>query len=148
MFHGQWYTHGSKTILQETAHSKSLYLLDACDSNPTASIYKKCNIKMLGPNDEELPDDRNPDSNDFHCGYVNLCSWFFFHVKPRSDYSISGLFGTRKGLIFWTFPQPVRFKNWFLISMSPGHVFPVPSKQRKKVSKNWRSHLMGFHSMV
>ncbi|KAG6876747.1 hypothetical protein C0993_000724 [Termitomyces sp. T159_Od127] len=67
MFHGQWFIHGSKTILQETAHSKSLFLLKSCEDNPAASIFKKCNIKMLGPEDAEPPDDGQPHSNDFHC---------------------------------------------------------------------------------
>lgn len=69
MFHGQWYVHGSKTLLQETAHSKSLYLQNQCADNPTASIVKKCNVKMLVPEDEEVADDYSPNSNDFHCGY-------------------------------------------------------------------------------
>ncbi|KAG6862076.1 hypothetical protein C0995_007206 [Termitomyces sp. Mi166 len=67
MFHGQWFIHGSKTILQETAHSKSLFLLKTCEDNPVASIFKKCNITMLGPEDTEPPDDSQPDSNDYHC---------------------------------------------------------------------------------
>ncbi|KAG6854702.1 hypothetical protein C0991_002414 [Blastosporella zonata] len=68
MFHGQWFIHGSKTILQEIAHSKSLFLLKSCEKSiPAASIYKKCNIKMMGPEETELPDDGVQDSNDFHC---------------------------------------------------------------------------------
>ncbi|RDB21087.1 DNA (cytosine-5)-methyltransferase 1A [Hypsizygus marmoreus] len=70
MFHGQWYTHGSKTILQETAHSKALYLTNKCEDNPTASIFKKCKITMLGSEEVEPPDDEQPDSNDFHCSLV------------------------------------------------------------------------------
>ncbi|KAL0946534.1 hypothetical protein HGRIS_012742 [Hohenbuehelia grisea] len=68
MFHGQWFVHGSTTILQETAHSKSLYIINECDDNPTASIYKMCNVQMLRPGEEEIPDDFEPDSNNFHCG--------------------------------------------------------------------------------
>lgn len=74
MFHGQWYSHGSKTILQETAHSKSLFLMNKCEDNPTASIFKKCNIRMMSPEDEEILDDHRPDANDFHCRYV-LCNF-------------------------------------------------------------------------
>lgn len=70
MFHGQWYSHGSKTILQETAHSKSLFLMNKCEDNPTASIFKKCNIRMMSPEDEEILDDHRPDANDFHCSLV------------------------------------------------------------------------------
>ena len=32
--------HGSKTILQEAAHSKSLFLINSCATNPIASIVK------------------------------------------------------------------------------------------------------------
>ena len=67
MFHGQWFVHGSKTILQETAHSKALYLINKCESNPTASIFKKCKITMMSPDDAEAVDDGKPDANDFHC---------------------------------------------------------------------------------
>ncbi|KAG6844921.1 hypothetical protein H0H87_002405 [Tephrocybe sp. NHM501043] len=70
MFHHQWLTHGSKTILQETAHSKSLFLLDGCDDNPVAAIFKKCNVTWLKPEDKELPDDGAPNSNDFHCSLI------------------------------------------------------------------------------
>ena len=70
MFHGQWYSHGSKTILQETAHSKSLFLMNKCEDNPTASIFKKCSVRMIGPEDVEMLDDGKPDANDFHCRYV------------------------------------------------------------------------------
>jgi len=70
MFHGQWFSHGCKTILQETSHSKSLYLLDACDDNHISAIFKKCNVKILKPGDEEQPDDASYDANDFHCGQV------------------------------------------------------------------------------
>ncbi|KAG6916653.1 hypothetical protein DXG01_005939 [Tephrocybe rancida] len=67
MFHGQWFIHGSKTILQETAHSKSLFLLHTCENNPAASIFKKCNVTMMGLEDGEIPDNGEPLSNDFHC---------------------------------------------------------------------------------
>ncbi|KAF5380878.1 hypothetical protein D9615_004125 [Tricholomella constricta] len=67
MFHGQWFVHGSKTILQETAHSKSLFLLYKCEDNPIASIFKKCKVTMMGSEDLESIDDGQPDANDFHC---------------------------------------------------------------------------------
>ncbi|KDR81704.1 hypothetical protein GALMADRAFT_239835 [Galerina marginata CBS 339.88] len=70
MFHGLWFVHGSKTLLQETSHSKALYLLQSCDDNPITSIIKKCNVKIMRPGDEEIEDDGSPDSNDFHCGLM------------------------------------------------------------------------------
>ncbi|KAF8077759.1 C5-DNA-methyltransferase [Lyophyllum atratum] len=66
-FHGQWYEHGSKTILQETAHSKSLFLLFECANNPIASIFTKCKVTLLGNEETEIPDDAQPNANDFHC---------------------------------------------------------------------------------
>jgi len=68
MFHGQWFVHGCKTILQETSHSKALYLLKkSCDSNPISSIFKKCNLTIMKEGDDETLDDGNRDANDFHC---------------------------------------------------------------------------------
>ncbi|KAG5636823.1 hypothetical protein H0H81_006739 [Sphagnurus paluster] len=67
MFHGQWFLPGSKTILQETAHSKSVYLLYQCADMPVASIIKECKVKMTAPGDTEIKDDARPDANDFHC---------------------------------------------------------------------------------
>jgi hypothetical protein len=94
MFHGQWFTHGSKTILQETAHSKSLYLINKCEDNPTASIFKKCKIRMMAPEDEEIIDDGQPDANDFHCGYV-----LFLAIFMGALLYIKAWFGTMKMLI-------------------------------------------------
>lgn len=69
MFHGQWFTHGCKTVLQETSHSKALYLLKkSCDNNPISSIFKKCNVTILEHVDAEVVDDGDRDANDFHCG--------------------------------------------------------------------------------
>lgn len=71
MFHGQWLTHGCKTILQETAHTQALYLLKgSCDDNAISTIFQKCNLMLLEPGDEEPGDSKIPDSNDFHCGLV------------------------------------------------------------------------------
>ena len=74
--HGQWFTHGSKTLLQETAHTKALFLMNSCNDMPVAAIYQKCNFRWLRP-DELEPDDNNPElENDFHCGYVIDVSLF------------------------------------------------------------------------
>ncbi len=70
MFHGLWFSHGSKTLLQETSHSKALYLLGTCDDNLITTIVKKCNFKIMRPDEEEVEDDGDAKSNDFHCGYV------------------------------------------------------------------------------
>ncbi|KAF8163400.1 S-adenosyl-L-methionine-dependent methyltransferase [Crassisporium funariophilum] len=69
-FHGQWFVHGSKTALQETSHSKSLYFLGTCDDNGISSIFKKSYVRILGDGDEEVADDGSHDANDFHCGLM------------------------------------------------------------------------------
>ncbi|KJA27122.1 hypothetical protein HYPSUDRAFT_212781 [Hypholoma sublateritium FD-334 SS-4] len=70
MFHGLWFSHGSKTILQETSHSKALYLLGTCDDNLITAIVKKCNFKVMRSDEEEVEDDGDTKSNDFHCGLL------------------------------------------------------------------------------
>lgn len=47
MFHGQWYQHGSRLLLQEMAHPRALYLLDSCDSMPLDCIYQKCSVTAV-----------------------------------------------------------------------------------------------------
>jgi DNA (cytosine-5)-methyltransferase 1 len=74
LFHGQWLVHGSKTILQEAAHSRSLYLINSCASNPVASIFKKCEVKMLEGDEKEPHDDQNPRAENYHCGQVTYFS--------------------------------------------------------------------------
>ncbi|KAJ7578378.1 S-adenosyl-L-methionine-dependent methyltransferase [Mycena floridula] len=78
MFHCQWFTHGSKTLLQETAHPTGLYLLNECDSNPIASIYSKVDVKMLDVVDKEPLEDDDEKSKSFHCGLIydrEACSY-------------------------------------------------------------------------
>lgn len=69
LFHGQWYTHGSKTLLQETAHPQSLFLIDDCESGlPLASIYQKCNLRELAIGDDEPVDESAANENNFFHG--------------------------------------------------------------------------------
>ncbi|KAF8911019.1 S-adenosyl-L-methionine-dependent methyltransferase [Gymnopilus junonius] len=70
MFHGLWFTHGSKTLLQETSHSKALYLLKCCDDNPVTSIFRKCNFRVAQPLEQEIEDDGSHNSNDFFCSHL------------------------------------------------------------------------------
>ncbi|KAH9180823.1 S-adenosyl-L-methionine-dependent methyltransferase [Lactarius sanguifluus] len=55
--HGQWLAHGSKTLLQEAAHSNGLFLMNSCDNIPLASIIQKCNLHWLAPDEKEPPED-------------------------------------------------------------------------------------------
>ncbi|KAJ7709524.1 hypothetical protein B0H17DRAFT_1028224 [Mycena rosella] len=56
MFHGQWFTHGSRTLLQEVTHSQELFVLPECDNISVATIYQKCQVRFLTPDEVEEPD--------------------------------------------------------------------------------------------
>jgi DNA (cytosine-5)-methyltransferase 1 len=101
MFHGQWFSHGCKTILQETSHSKALYFLDTCDDNHISAIFKKCNVKILKPGDEEQPDDACYDANDFHCGQVIL----YFIKVIQLKYSFESLMYDEEHVSFFDLPD-------------------------------------------
>ncbi|KAI9459440.1 S-adenosyl-L-methionine-dependent methyltransferase [Lactarius psammicola] len=55
--HGQWLAHGSKTLLQEAAHSNGLFLMNSCDNIPLASIIQKCNLHWLASDEKEPSED-------------------------------------------------------------------------------------------
>ncbi|KAI0042682.1 hypothetical protein FA95DRAFT_1575568, partial [Auriscalpium vulgare] len=66
-FHGQWYAHGSKTLLQEITHSRALFPMALCDTIPLASILSKCNLQLLAPGEHEPPEDVTDMDNYFFC---------------------------------------------------------------------------------
>ncbi|KAJ6624492.1 S-adenosyl-L-methionine-dependent methyltransferase [Mycena sp. CBHHK59/15] len=73
MFHGQWLQHGNtqQTLLQEMAHPQELFLISECDEQPVASILRKCEVKMLEP-DEDCPepvDDSDPNASKYFCRF-------------------------------------------------------------------------------
>ncbi|OJA16031.1 hypothetical protein AZE42_04288 [Rhizopogon vesiculosus] len=70
-FHAQWFTHSSKTLLQQAGHSHALYLM-LCDCSDVEidAISQKCNVRDL-PMDNFQPDESNlKDDNDFHSGLL------------------------------------------------------------------------------
>lgn len=70
-FHAQWFTHSSKTLLQEAGHPNALYLmLSECSDVEIDAISQKCNVREL-PMDSFQPDESTlDDDNDFHSGYT------------------------------------------------------------------------------
>ncbi|KAL0581108.1 hypothetical protein V5O48_000897 [Marasmius crinis-equi] len=82
MFHGQWYQHGSRTMLQETAHSHSLFLLPSCDDNPVTSIFRKCEVRFLEPGQNEEVDDKSHMATNFHCTLMWDNEQFSFRDIP------------------------------------------------------------------
>ncbi|KAJ3855004.1 S-adenosyl-L-methionine-dependent methyltransferase [Lentinula lateritia] len=73
-FHGRWLEHGSKTFLQETAHSHSLFLTKDCDDAPASSIFRKCDVKFLQIHELEGEDDKNFQGDTYFCQYTWLDS--------------------------------------------------------------------------
>jgi DNA (cytosine-5)-methyltransferase 1 len=57
--HVQWYEHGCKTILQETAHPYGLFALPECADVPVGTILGRCIVRHMKPGDEE--------PYDYHC---------------------------------------------------------------------------------
>lgn len=82
VFHGQWYQHGSKTFLQETANAQSLFLIDECEPDiPLASIYQRCNLRELSMDEDEPTDETSPHENNFYHGCVEL------HITSRTSHN-------------------------------------------------------------
>lgn len=52
-FHARWLQHGSQMLLQETAHPNGLFYLNECDDLPVECIYRRCNLRVLGPDEPE-----------------------------------------------------------------------------------------------
>lgn len=77
MFHGQWFAHSSKTLLQELGHSQALYLmLTDCEDIHIDAISQKCNVRDLDPNVPEPIDGNASEENDFFTTYDIL------HLRP------------------------------------------------------------------
>lgn len=48
LLHVQWFQHGSKTILQQTAHQLELFALYECDDIPISAILGHVEISHPG----------------------------------------------------------------------------------------------------
>ncbi|KAJ7079074.1 S-adenosyl-L-methionine-dependent methyltransferase [Mycena belliarum] len=70
MFHAQWFTHGSRTFLQEVSHSQELFLLNECDDIAVATIYRRCEVNFLDLNTVEEPDEFDPQARNYFCQYA------------------------------------------------------------------------------
>ena len=44
MFHGQWFSRGSDTVLGETGDPYELFVVDQCDDNPLGAIIGKVKV--------------------------------------------------------------------------------------------------------
>lgn len=67
MFHGRWLEHGSKTCLQEVAHSRGLFLTNTCADEPLTSIFQKVDVKFFRLGEPEPEDDEDPEGDSFFC---------------------------------------------------------------------------------
>ncbi|KIK61812.1 hypothetical protein GYMLUDRAFT_260822 [Collybiopsis luxurians FD-317 M1] len=85
MFHGQWMEHGSKTLLQEAAHSRGLFLTNACADQHVNSIFCKCDVKLLNPGELEVVDDESFDGDQFFCQFLWDAKNASFVDLPRPE---------------------------------------------------------------
>lgn len=86
MFHGQWLTHSSKTLLQELSHSQALYLmLTDCEDIPINAISQKCNVRELDSDTPEPIGGGASEENDFFTRYDVL------YVYSPSNTTITSL---------------------------------------------------------
>ncbi|KAJ7172149.1 hypothetical protein C8R46DRAFT_1084943 [Mycena filopes] len=67
MLHGHWFSHGSRTILQEVTHTQELFLLHECDDIPVATIFQKCDVRFLKFDETEEADQFNPEARSYFC---------------------------------------------------------------------------------
>ncbi|KAJ7137682.1 S-adenosyl-L-methionine-dependent methyltransferase [Mycena epipterygia] len=65
MFHGQWFLHGSRTILEQVTHTQELFGLYECDDVPVATIYQKCDVRFLEVGEVEEPDQFEPNARNY-----------------------------------------------------------------------------------
>jgi DNA (cytosine-5)-methyltransferase 1 len=66
-FHAQWFMHSSKTILQETADPKELFLINECADVMLSEVLQKAQVRILGPEEDEPVDEKPDEENDFYC---------------------------------------------------------------------------------
>ncbi|KAF7965632.1 hypothetical protein HWV62_42606 [Athelia sp. TMB] len=90
-FHGQWYSHGSKMLLQEVAHPQSLFLLDTCDPIDLATIVQKCNVRELAFDETEPPVKVDSDDSNFFTGFmlIERDSSFIYLTSPEVEEAVS-----------------------------------------------------------
>ncbi|KAJ6597262.1 S-adenosyl-L-methionine-dependent methyltransferase [Mycena vulgaris] len=70
MFHGQWFLHGSRSVVQEYTHTQELLLLHECDDVAVATIYQKCPVRFLELGEGEEPDKLDPQVRDYFCRFM------------------------------------------------------------------------------
>ncbi|KAJ7784448.1 S-adenosyl-L-methionine-dependent methyltransferase [Mycena metata] len=69
-FHGTWLVHGSRTLVQEAAHSQELFLLEECDDIPVSSIFRKCSVSELKVDQLGPLDKRDENSTTYFTRFV------------------------------------------------------------------------------
>ncbi|KAF7338022.1 BAH domain-containing protein [Mycena venus] len=88
MLHGQWFQHGSRTILQETSHSQELFLLNECDNIAVATIFQKCDVRFPRFDEPEEPDKSDPEARNYFCRFLYDDEQHSFMDPPVNELSI------------------------------------------------------------
>ncbi|KAJ6508639.1 S-adenosyl-L-methionine-dependent methyltransferase, partial [Mycena sanguinolenta] len=82
--HGQWFAHGSDTILAEVNHSQELFLLEQCNDIHISSIYRKCAVRKLEAGEPEIPD-KGEDTTTYFYRYLWGTEEYDFRDPPTDE---------------------------------------------------------------
>ncbi|KAF7346464.1 DNA (cytosine-5)-methyltransferase [Mycena sanguinolenta] len=83
--HGQWFAHGSDTILAEVNHSQELFLLEQCDDIYVSSIYRKCAVRKLELEEPEIPDQGEETAISYFYRYLWGTEQYDFRDPPTDE---------------------------------------------------------------
>lgn len=94
-FHGQWYYHGSKSVLHDLAHPRQLFPTDECHDNPLDIIVQKCNVVELGVKGAPEPPEEGKEIKDFFSGCEIYANILTILQSRLMHFHLLGYFGTR-----------------------------------------------------
>ncbi|KAG8875725.1 hypothetical protein FRB97_004784 [Tulasnella sp. 331] len=83
--HVRWFTHGTRTILRETAGTNELFLIDECDNIAAEAIVAKFRVEFLPNGRIELEGDRGPNRFFYRYLWLPLSATFVQAIDHRNS---------------------------------------------------------------
>ncbi|KAG8856208.1 hypothetical protein FRB96_006520 [Tulasnella sp. 330] len=83
--HVRWFTHGTRTILRETAGTNELFLIDECDNIAAEAIVAKFRVEFLPNGRIELEGDRDPNRFFYRYLWLPLSATFVQAIDHRNS---------------------------------------------------------------
>lgn len=144
-FHIRWFTHGSQTILRDTAHPLVLFPMQrSCDNLLLTSIYQKCHIQHLFAGQEPpIPDGSSKIHNDFYLrSAIANASYISAHTNysSLSFQSLAIRPGLKITVPLWT-SQLMRLRQLLLFVIHTSLAYPVDRYC-------YRNRLLKFNSLL